>query len=176
MGFAGRSQREAPERFEYVISTEQEMSITVKKIVVALLLIVVLSMAMQAVCYASPTFSFNIGNTGQNFNVDDDCENTKTIAGSPCTFLIDRLSNVQGAGVKFVGMNYHWANLHYSWVKTTNESGWVKSAQSDRILLSYSSGWADKTNIPYSPGARIDDDYNGTTSVGGRFNADRASS
>ena len=146
-----------------------------KKIVVALLLIVVLSMAMQA-GYASPTFSFNIGNTGQNFNVDDDCENTKTIAGSPCTFFIDRLSNVQGAGVKFVGMNYHWANLHYSWVKTTNESGWVKSAQSDRILLSYSPGGQTRRVFLYSPGARIDDDYNGTTSVGGRFNADRASS
>ena len=36
VGFAGWSQREAPERFEYVISTEQERSITVKKIVVAL--------------------------------------------------------------------------------------------------------------------------------------------
>lgn len=147
-----------------------------KKLFVAVLLILVASIAMQTVCYASPTFAFTLHNSGKSFDVDDGCENTKTIAGSPCTFFIDNLQNAKGYGVKFVGMNYHWSGLRYSWVKTTNESSWVKSAQSERILLDYSSDWSEKTGIPYSPGARMDDDYNGPVYVSGRFNADRAKS
>lgn len=113
---------------------------------------------------ANQPYVFSLGNTGQTYNVYTATSNKKVYTDRGWVLYVDNISNAQGYGVncrlfyKSSGSYYRGSNGH--WRKTTG-----------RTVGSFAQNQAVK-NRSYYIGARIDDDYYGTTDLDGRYNSD----
>lgn len=124
-------------------------------------------LALSGTAFAlNPTYSFNLNNTGQNFNIDTYSTNMKSYADRGWTLYVDSLSITDGsAGMCFVPFRNSTGTTY---VKSGNVK-WIKRVRSTTGTYGTGEAVEDKN---YRIAARIDDDYDGPFSASGSWNSD----
>ncbi|MBD5543605.1 MAG: hypothetical protein HDR01_05025 [Lachnospiraceae bacterium] len=125
-----------------------------------------------SVCAASrPTFSFTLGNTGQNFTHFSSTYNKKAYTSDPWTLKVNSITYaVNSYGVRFVPVQYNSSTGKN--VKICTQSGvWRSSVGYGTVAFASS----DVALTNYKLAARQDDDYYSTFKASGWFNADKVS-
>ena len=114
----------------------------------------------------NPTYSFDLDNTGQNFNIDSYSTNKKSYADRGWTLYVDNISvDAASSGMCFVPFRNTTGSTY---VKSGNVK-WIKRVRS--TPGTYGTGEA-VANKNYRLAARIDDDYDGPFSASGSWNSD----
>ncbi len=143
-----------------------------KKIIIALLSVCILSTFSASAFAADQSFAFNLPNTGTIYNVYTGASNVKSYSGNPATVKVTS-NNTPGWGMAFCMK--HWTgytqtgNAYYQTDTVTSPAYWVSGTGT--VHPAYLSGH-NVTGRAYYVAARIDSDLTGTYSSAGMFNSD----
>ncbi len=143
-----------------------------KKIMIALLSVYILSIFSASAFAADQSFAFNLPNTGTTYRVYTGASNVKVYSGDSATVKVTS-NNTPGWGMAFCMK--HWngydqtGNPDYQIDTVTSPAYWVSGTGT--VNPDYLSGH-NVTGRAYYVAARIDSDLTGTYSSAGMFNSD----